>query len=822
MTASFDPLSVEYSRFRRRLILSCLSIAGLVIGTIFSAVYSSYVERENAARIQTQTFVHAIAAHVEDSIQLVDFALIGFANAIKLLPSEKKNSVATIRQLLASHDPASSDDFSIVFIDANGLGVANSKNAAVQGMSFTDRDYFQAHARTHADRGLYVGEPLIAKISKKRVFTLSRRVVSAQGVFLGVIASPMNAARFAAMFEHARFNQDISIALLNKGGKMIARAPRFEQTFASNLWHSEAFRSFREHAEPSFQANSPFSGKPMLYSFRALESLPLNVFVGMSVQTLNQALRDDLLKAGAGIALMILIMLVSTRVALNSYRALESNKQVLRENELRWKFALEGVGDGVWNWNIETDQVNLSPRWKQILGYAENELKDTFEAWESRLHPDDKPHVLAEIQACLDGKMPVSVNEYRMQCKGGNWKWVLDRALVIKHDAAGRALQMIGTLTDISERKHAELLQMHKMIDAAPDPMLLVANDGIISFANRAAHSTFGYPSNALIGQNVDNLMPPRSRSSHAAYRKDFEIGRIAHPSDAKRPLNAIRKDGTEFPVEVSLSRFQIDGQAVVIASIRDITERKQTTELLQQSFAQLRRLSDHQQNLKEDERKRIAQDIHDDLGQNLLALKMDVDMLYARTANAHPRLHKQVGFALQNIVATIQSVKSIINYLRPAALELGLYPAVMWQLKRFERRNGIACSLVTVVPEPEFGLDDGQTLAIFRIFQESLANIVRHAQATEVEITLSRNESGFTMQVKDNGKGLQPEDRRKANSFGLMGIKERIDLLGGEFVIASSPGNGTVLSISIPLKHDRQMSEDEDASCNYSEPGIR
>jgi len=265
-----------------------------------------------------------------------------------------------------------------------------------------------------------------------------------------------------------------------------------------------------------------------------------------------------------------------------------------------------------------------------------------------------------------------------------------------------------------------------------------------------------------------------------------------------------------------------IDGQAVVIASIRDITERKQTTELLQQSFAQLRRLSDHQQNLKEDERKRIAQDIHDDLGQNLLALKMDVDMLYARTANAHPRLHKQVGFALQNIVATIQSVKSIINYLRPAALELGLYPAVMWQLKRFERRNGIACSLVTVVPEPEFGLDDGQTLAIFRIFQESLANIVRHAQATEVEITLSRNESGFTMQVKDNGKGLQPEDRRKANSFGLMGIKERIDLLGGEFVIASSPGNGTVLSISIPLKHDRQMSEDEDASCNYSEPGIR
>lgn len=817
MTASFSPLSVAYSRFRRRLILSCLSIAGLVIGTIFWEVYSSHIERENAARIQTQTFVHAIAAHVEDSIQLVDFALIGFANAIKLLPAEKRNSVATIRQLLASHDPASSDDFSIIFIDANGFGVANSKNVAVQGVSFADRDYFQAHARTHADRGLYVGEPLTAKISKKPIFTLSRRVVSAQGVFLGVIASPMNAARFATMFEHARFNQDISIALLNKGGKMIARAPLFEQTFASNLWNSDVFRYMRAHPEPTFRANSPFDGKPMLYSFRTLESLPMNVFVAMSAQTLNQALRDDLFRAGAGIALMILIMVVSTRVALNSYRALESNKQVLRENELRWKFALEGVGDGVWNWNIGADQVDLSPRWKQILGYAENELKDTFETWESRLHPDDKPHVLAEIQACLEGKMAVSINEYRMQCREGSWKWVLGRALVINYDAAGRALHMIGTLTDISERKHAELLQMHKIVDAAPDPMLLIANDGIISFANRAAHSTFGYPSNALIGQNVDNLVPLRNRSSYTLYRQNFEIGRIAHPSDAKRPLNAIRKDGTEFPVEISLSRFQIDGQAVVIASIRDITERKQAAELLQQSFAQLRRLSDHQQNLKEEERKRIAQDIHDDLGQNLLALKMDVDMLYARTANAHPRLHKQVGFALQNIVATIQSVKSIINDLRPAALELGLYPAVMWQLKRFERRNGIACSLVAVVPDPEFGLDDSQTLAIFRIFQESLANIVRHAQATEVEIALSRNESGFTMQVKDNGKGLQPEDRRKANSFGLMGIKERIDLLGGEFVIASSPGNGTVLSISIPLKSNQGQRMKEDSRMSFN-----
>ena len=124
----------------------------------------------------------------------------------------------------------------------------------------------------------------------------------------------------------------------------------------------------------------------------------------------------------------------------------------------------------------------------------------------------------------------------------------------------------------------------------------------------------------------------------------------------------------------------------------------------------------------------------------------------------------------------------------------------VTWQLKQFERRNGIACTLLTIVPEPEFELDEGRTSAVFRILQESLANVARHAQATEVEIALSQDESGFSMQIKDNGKGLHPDDRRKSNSFGLLGIKERIHALGGELVIASSQGNGMVLSISIPV----------------------
>ena len=221
------------------------------------------------------------------------------------------------------------------------------------------------------------------------------------------------------------------------------------------------------------------------------------------------------------------------------------------------------------------------------------------------------------------------------------------------------------------------------------------------------------------------------------------------------------------------------------------------------QSFTELRRLSDSIQTTKEYERKRIAQEIHDDLGQNLLVLKMDVAALYARTGHAHPKLNQRVSLVLNNINAIIQSVKSIMNDLRPATLELGLLAAVEWQLKQFMRTSGIDCKLVAT-EGAELGLNDEKISAVFRIFQESLSNVVRHAQATKIEVTLRSDEHGFSMTIKDNGKGLEPGDRSKPNSFGLMGIKERAHALEAEFTIEST-GNGTVLSIFIATKKQHE-----------------
>ncbi|MFP5393697.1 MAG: CHASE domain-containing protein [Gammaproteobacteria bacterium] len=218
----------------------------------------------------------------------------------------------------------------------------------------------------------------------------------------------------------------------------------------------------------------------------------------------------------------------------------------------------------------------------------------------------------------------------------------------------------------------------------------------------------------------------------------------------------------------------------------------------LQLSHQNLRRLAAHADQIKEGERKRIAREIHDDLGQNLLALRIEADMLSTRTLERHPRLHARAQATLAHIDATIKSVRQIINDLRPNVLDLGLSAAVEWQVAEFIRRTGIACELVD---EPaDVPLSDHVSTAFFRILQESLSNIVRHARATRVRIELRMTGNRLSMTVSDNGIGLQSRERGKAGSFGLVGIEERISILGGTFTIDSSEGGGTIVCVSVPL----------------------
>ena len=217
----------------------------------------------------------------------------------------------------------------------------------------------------------------------------------------------------------------------------------------------------------------------------------------------------------------------------------------------------------------------------------------------------------------------------------------------------------------------------------------------------------------------------------------------------------------------------------------------------LQKTNDNLRRLAAHAESIKESERKRIAREIHDDLGQNLLALRIEADLLASRTSRRHPRLHARARWTLEQIDATIKSVRQIINDLRPHVLDLGLTAAVDWQIAEFQRRTGITCELIS--DGRELHVSDRCATTLFRILQESLTNVSRHARATAVRVELALEAESIAMTVSDNGIGLSKAVGQKPGSFGLVGIEERVRILGGKCVITSRPNAGTSVHVSIP-----------------------
>jgi signal transduction histidine kinase len=284
--------------------------------------------------------------------------------------------------------------------------------------------------------------------------------------------------------------------------------------------------------------------------------------------------------------------------------------------------------------------------------------------------------------------------------------------------------------------------------------------------------------------------------SSQIPYQDRNYIYSTAHNiTDRKQAESMLRE---EYDVLESAIKERTSG--LIKANERlnsEIAERTQMQDALQQSQELLRELVEHQERIREDERKRIAREIHDELGQHLLVLRIDVSLLKNRKNSAHPKLDERVDALLQHIDSTMKSVRAIINNLRPAVLDLGLTASLEWQAKNFQRLNKIECEFVA--EDENLELDDGRATVLFRALQEALTNVIRHAQATMVKIELYRDDSLVIMRVADNGVGMPKVRNRKDKSFGLAGIRERIGMLGGDFTI-NTCSEGTTLKFSIPL----------------------
>ena len=254
-----------------------------------------------------------------------------------------------------------------------------------------------------------------------------------------------------------------------------------------------------------------------------------------------------------------------------------------------------------------------------------------------------------------------------------------------------------------------------------------------------------------------------------------------------------------EQEVAWAAARLRQDQTDVNEALVQKIFQCERAEQALRVSEGKLHALLAHQLGNREDERRRIALEIHDTLGQNLLALRLDVAALHQQTLGRQSRLHGWVGAALHNLDDTISSVRQLIADLRPFQLELGLQAALEWEINKFRRDVGIACTVAGLDALRDVAIDEVQLLTLYRVLQECLANITRHAHATAVSIHVNVAQSVLKIKITDDGVGIDPVNP-PAPAFGLMGMRERLLDAGGAFALAPAAPHGTAVTITIPL----------------------
>jgi signal transduction histidine kinase len=298
-----------------------------------------------------------------------------------------------------------------------------------------------------------------------------------------------------------------------------------------------------------------------------------------------------------------------------------------------------------------------------------------------------------------------------------------------------------------------------------------------------------GYAREELLQMSVADVLAPHERP-----RLNTEPALMMSGQPHLAEWLHQRKDGSTWPAEVRARRL---GEGQYLAIFRDLTERKQAEEALHESEARLRMSV---QLAQEAERLRIARELHDELGQLLTGLKMEMSGIAHKLRRDQAALHEPVAAALDLLDSSIVSVRKIATELRPGLLDaLGLAAAIEWQVEEFQARTGVSCSLT--LPREKLALPDDQATALFRILQEALTNIARHAQAKHAEVRLAVTNGSLVLEVRDDGRGIRPEERVKARSLGIVGMRERALLLGGEVAVTGRPGGGTTVRASVPLE---------------------
>jgi PAS domain S-box-containing protein len=477
-------------------------------------------------------------------------------------------------------------------------------------------------------------------------------------------------------------------------------------------------------------------------------------------------------------------------------------EQALRETEQTLRQLAENVNEVFWVIDPKARRpLYVSPSYERVFGRTCESLYRDMRSFMDGIHPEDRQRVAKAFLSQIGGQIPLDIT-YRVIRPDSSTRWIRDRSSPVR-DADGEVQRFVGIAEDITEGRRAEeklrrseayLAESERLSHIGSWAVLIPSRE--ITFWSLEHYRIFGFDpaegppslSAALArihpedrGAAVEVI--DRALGEAKDFKLDFRVvlpdGSIGHVHSLGRPVLSDAGDLVEFT-----------GMAM------DVTERKLAEEALQRSVEQLRALAEKSQNVREEERTRLAREIHDELGQALTGIKLDlrsvIDRPLPRQAQA-----RTIQAILHSVDETIQSVRKIATDLRPGVLDdLGLVAAVEWAAQDFAARANARCTMS--LPPENMAMAPAVATALFRILQEALTNIARHAEATEFSVRLDEEGDIVCLEIRDNGRGFQEAQLAPVRTLGVLGMKERALLLGGALTISSSPGNGTTVTARI------------------------
>lgn len=459
--------------------------------------------------------------------------------------------------------------------------------------------------------------------------------------------------------------------------------------------------------------------------------------------------------------------------------------------------AVDSASDAVFLIDAQLRFVYVNDVACRSLGYRPDELLGMSP-------PDIDPDVTRET--CLDmvqsmvasGKAMVA--ESRHRAHDGSIFPVEISSAIINIDSETFILSMVR---DISERKRMEAAlaarerEFRALTENSPDAIVRYDSDGCIRYINPHLAMMTGISQEDALGQTVAGLMPSASEDTRQVYLEAFSsVLRTGIDHEIELTKDDPDKATAYYHVRFVAEHDEQGYISGILAIGRDITEIKHKEHEIKESRDMLRQLSAYRDSAREEERKHVAREIHDHLGQLLTAQRLDIATLKYEFASTNPTLEARCQHLMDVTDMTIQAVRDTATRLRPSSLDMGIVPALGWLANDFRKRSGIVCDVIADSQNLE--LDELHSLAIFRIVQESLTNVTRHSEAKRVDIILEHGADGLLLSIRDNGKGFDPA-KVSPGSFGLLGIRERALMIGGGVRVISTPGQGTEIEVHIP-----------------------